>query len=1113
MKITLRFYTVSFYCTFTFSKQFYHYYYIMTHLRVFIFLSILFFGSGIILAQSEQGLLPSKIFSTADYSGLPQIFDIKTDSRGVIYASNNIGLLELSGSSWKVYKSRDNGAINSIDISDKDIIFVGGKNEFGYFDVDSNIDGNLQYHSLSEKLENKSIGTINNVICKNNKVYFSSKKSIFIWNYDTLIHIATQTKFLSVFIVKDHVITLVQNKAYYFVEDSLIIAQKASYTKDLTLATPYNSKYTLTYRRGNGFYLSSIKKNKLVFDKKFPTDLEYILKNGKVNDLKKLSNDLFSVATSAGIFILNKKGKIVGQANKKNGLRSNLIYTQAIDKNNILWIGSGDGLAAINVLSETQHFPQKAFNYNGRIEDICRFNNKLFIVTSTGLFQMQERSEDDMPLSLESNRFQKVEAKTKHQSFYNNLNKQIRNYCWDLELFDLPNNKLLLISTNDFVISVNNKGELEKVAACYPYTSYQSNAHKQRIFIGLDGGVQSLFYDHNQWIDEGKIPGVTEVIRDIKEDKDGNLWLASDRQGIIYIKQPHFENHKIQNPKIIRLNKGLEKGDPIQIQSNGQSLIFASSYGVYNFSWADSTFRLNSFFSNNINSPKNMIHRVSRDQKNNIWTVSIDDKSKTTSVFFSRMQKDGHYKDIKVFAKKNEIVYSFYHDKNNITWFGGTYGLSKVDASKLTDSSYHYYTYITTVLNSSDTAFGGYYATKNGVSVNQPKSYIKTFDYGHNSFTFYFSSSSPKDFSKLNYSWYLEGYEQEQNWGHWSDKTYKEYTNLDEGTYTFHVRSIDIYGNMSEESYYHFSITPPWYRTIYAFIGSIIFFFAFVWAAIRVSTRGLNRIIKEATNEITEQKDQLEEKNRNIIDSIRYAQRIQEAVIPSNREFHKYFKKSFVLWKPRDIVSGDFYWIAPKDDKVYLAAADCTGHGVPGAFMSIMGIAFLNQIIGSPTLGNAADMLNRLRRFVITAINKEKNTYANKDGMDIALCVFDFQKMQIDYSGAYNALYIIRDGELIENKADRMPIGVHSKDGIPFKNKLVDIKKGDKIYVFSDGFADQFGGPKGKKFMAKRFKRLLLEIEDQNMDEQKETLWQRILEWRGDIEQIDDIIIIGILIE
>ncbi|MCK5856234.1 MAG: SpoIIE family protein phosphatase [Bacteroidales bacterium] len=1096
----------------------------MKHFILPVLFVIILLSSNYLKAQNEQGILPTKVYGTSEYGGLPQIFDIKADSRGIIYASNNLGLMELSGNIWKVYKIRNNGAVRSLDINPEGKIFVGGKNEFGYFSTDSSHIGKLKYYSISEEIISYEFGEIRNVICINNKTYFKSKNHIFIWNSDSLMELKSKASFLNLFNVSNKIITSIKKRGYYLVEDSLIESNVIPFTKNSARATLFDEENNLFYSSEKGFYLVSIKKNKLVFKSKFNTELTSLLRNRRVFSLLKISDSLFSVATNKGLYIINKKGNIIKSINTKYGLKSDVVYTQALDGNNTLWLGSENGLAKINILSPTVNFPQKKYNYSGRIEDVIRFSGNLHIITPSGLYAFANTSNIDEESAYNSTsknstlksfrHLQQVSKYKESKEIDEKLFKQLSNSCWDLEFFNLPHKKLLLISTMDFVIGLNTNGSLEKVVSCYPYTSYQSSTDPRRVYIGLDGGIQSVYYsENNTWIDEGTIPGVSEVIRDIQEDKNGNLWMASDRQGIIYIKQPLFTNHKIQNPIITKLGKGLEKGDPIQIQSDDDKLLFASSYGIYRFSWVDSLFRLDSSFSKSINSSKNMIHRISRDKQSNIWTVAIDDKSKISSVYYSIKQNTGTYRDLKVFAKKNEIVYSFFHGDKNICWYGGSYGLSKVNTSKLSDSTYTYYTYLTNVLNNSDTAFGGYYTSDKGVTLTQPESYIKTFDFRHNSFTFYFSSSSPKDFEKLNYNWYLEGYEQEVNWGTWSGKTYKEYTNLNEGSYTFHVRAIDIYGNMSEVTSYQFSITPPWYRTIYAYIASIFFFIAFVWGAIRVSTRSLNRIIKEATVEITKQKDQLEEKNRNIIDSIRYAQRIQEAVIPSDREFKKYFNKSFVLWKPRDIVSGDFYWVAPKHDKVYLAAADSTGHGVPGAFMSIMGIAFLNQILGSSKIKNAAEILNQLRHFVITAINKEQESTANKDGMDIAVCVFDFKKMQIDYSGAYNALYIIRNGELLETKADRMPIGMHSRDHIPFKNKLIDIQKGDKIYTFSDGYSDQFGGPKGKKFMAKRFKRLLLEIEDQNMEKQKETLWQRIIEWRGDIEQLDDIIIIGIEIE
>jgi serine phosphatase RsbU (regulator of sigma subunit) len=224
----------------------------------------------------------------------------------------------------------------------------------------------------------------------------------------------------------------------------------------------------------------------------------------------------------------------------------------------------------------------------------------------------------------------------------------------------------------------------------------------------------------------------------------------------------------------------------------------------------------------------------------------------------------------------------------------------------------------------------------------------------------------------------------------------------------------------------------------------------------------------------------------------------------------KVFPEHFVLWKPRDIVSGDFYWMMQKNNKAILAAADCTGHGVPGAFMSIMGISFLNEIANNKEVQTAAEALNQLRHNVITSLNQEGSETDTKDGMDISLCVYDMDNMMMQFAGAYNPLYMIRDGELSVIKADRMPIGVHERDDRPFTNMEFSMHQGDIFYILSDGYIDQFGGKDGKKFMTKKFKELILEIHHLPMAEQKEVLWEKFLEWRGDIEQVDDIIIIGI---
>ncbi len=257
--------------------------------------------------------------------------------------------------------------------------------------------------------------------------------------------------------------------------------------------------------------------------------------------------------------------------------------------------------------------------------------------------------------------------------------------------------------------------------------------------------------------------------------------------------------------------------------------------------------------------------------------------------------------------------------------------------------------------------------------------------------------------------------------------------------------------------------------------------------------------------------DKLEEKNKEITDSINYASSIQSALLPDIESLLNYFSDAFILFKPRDIVSGDFYWIQPLGNKILITAADCTGHGVPGAFMSVLGISLLDDIVNKNGIIQPAEILFELRSKIIHALNQHKEK-DKKDGMDMALCLFDFDEQKGYYAGAYNALYIIRNKELEQIKADRMPIGLHLKDGEPFTQHTFDLQPGDQFYMFSDGYADQFGGEKGRKLMSKTFKEILLQNAHLSANEQQEALNTYFEKWRGTMEQIDDVIVTGLKI-
>lgn len=268
---------------------------------------------------------------------------------------------------------------------------------------------------------------------------------------------------------------------------------------------------------------------------------------------------------------------------------------------------------------------------------------------------------------------------------------------------------------------------------------------------------------------------------------------------------------------------------------------------------------------------------------------------------------------------------------------------------------------------------------------------------------------------------------------------------------------------------------------------------------------------EEASLEVLNQRNQFKNRTRNIEDSLKYAQRIQMAMFTTPRELKRLFPDSFIYQKPKDIVSGDFYWARQVNGKVLFSVADCTGHGVPGAFMSLIGLEFFRQIVVEKEILKPATILEEMNRyFDIVFANMEE--LALKDGMDLGFCAYDYKTKTLEYAGAFNPLYLIRNNEIIEIKGDRIIVGPdYGLRRGPFSNNSIQLEENDVLYMFSDGYADQFGGPEGKKFKYRRFRHLLMSIHHLPMEEQQRKLEDNIKEWMGlKHDQIDDQMVIGI---
>lgn len=462
-------------------------------------------------------------------------------------------------------------------------------------------------------------------------------------------------------------------------------------------------------------------------------------------------------------------------------------------------------------------------------------------------------------------------------------------------------------------------------------------------------------------------------------------------------------------------------------------------------------------------------------------------------------------------------------DKKGLIWFGTTNGLSmynrKFDYPNLTPPKLR----LSNISLAYQNVDWRKYADSVDLRTNLPCNLVLS--HLNNHLTFDFQALTTNN---VKYTYILEG--QDNDWSPLSVNTEANFTNIAPGkTYTFKVKAISSNNVWSNDVVaFSFTIKPPWWQTWWFYslsaltiVGGVFGFINYRTSQLAKEKKVLEEKVIERTLELKGSNDKLSDAIRAITDSLNYAQRIQQSFLTSKNILKQTLKEYFIIYKPRDIVSGDFYWTYELPDRTLIACADSTGHGIPGAFMSLIGISLLNEISHSKNMVEPAEILDELRRIIICALNPEQLDSGGKDGMDIILIsIFKnpdvkSDEVRIHFSGANNALYLISDqnkkGEFMEFKSDKQPVGFYSNMK-PFTQQEIIAKKGDLIYMGTDGYADQFGGIKGKKFMSRQLKILLTSIYALPLNEQEQILDQKFQDWKNVLDQVDDVTVIGIKI-
>jgi serine phosphatase RsbU (regulator of sigma subunit) len=489
----------------------------------------------------------------------------------------------------------------------------------------------------------------------------------------------------------------------------------------------------------------------------------------------------------------------------------------------------------------------------------------------------------------------------------------------------------------------------------------------------------------------------------------------------------------------------------------------------------------------------NSITSLNTDKKNNVFIGTSHGLNKIdpTGVVHMYTERSGF---TGTEAKEN----STYRDSNGNLWFGTVKGVVKYNPNQDFSKEQEPITNIS------------------GLMINYEKSELKSglrLNYSENTIMFDYNSISFDNPDAIRFQIMLEPAENE--WRPITEQTSAIYSSLAPNKYIFKIKAKNSAGIWNSEPItYEFTIKPPFYKTWWFILAAIAAGIIGIISYIKVREKNLIREkkileekVEERTAEVVQKSIEIEKKNKDITDSIRYAKRIQTAVLPPELPF----EDTFIFFRPKDIVSGDFYWLETIDNKEMIAAVDCTGHGVPGAFLSILGHSMLTKIVREYGILEPAKILDQLDVEIVNALHqKGESDLVVNDGMDLALICYNRDTQILEFAGAYNPLLQIRNGEMEEIKADRFPIGMSSvHDSKKFTHHEIKVEKGDSYYIFSDGYADQFGGEDGRKFRKKNMKDLLISIQNMSMHEQGEELERFMLDWMKNYEQIDDIVFIG----
>jgi serine phosphatase RsbU (regulator of sigma subunit) len=1070
-----------------------------------------------------------------------QNWAICQDENNVMLFANRRGILTFDGQGWNFIRIPTIPYSIKYNLREKKV-YVGGENNYGYLTRDEK--GFYKYFSISG--DSSRVGLITKILFTDSTVYFYGDQSISRHNIKTnnlelRLRQKDNNPFTGMFITPRNTFINVLSKGLYRLESDTLFPIVTGYLlekEEVLFSLPYDKNLVLLgISDGNLSLFDGIKFNAYQIK-----DDGYLRQNILSEGLS-ISDSLYAFSTLDGgaLVVERKSGNLKYTINYQNGLPDDEIFALGIDKSNGLWLSHQYGLTRAELLLPVGNFSIYP-GLKGNLIHSLWHENELYVASSEGVFYLAEvknyaevevlvkregisektagpgtqtlqDQQNQEAQKTRKNIFSRIfgkktvtpanqeqsqqkvtpgEAvkspviKTPESQYIRKTVNRLKSINFIFKKVEGLNEKCKqMVSTENGILAATNKGlynisgHVARTVVSNRYINCISAKSKDnKYYIATTDGYFYITPGNGSWSTYYPDKSFTQPIYSIVSADKNTVWAGSDNTAFR-----------------ITLNDGTLSGN---YQSYTVKNDFPQRYIIEYVN--DTVFLFTesgiNYYNNNLDSFKEYVKestsngsklRYVLSQPNFPWIKKGDEWINISSA--GRIANND-----KALLKIFEDIVSIYTDNNKIWVVSGDNQLFGIDRNKIGTIKPDLDLFIRSI-------------------TNEEGLYFKLTDivFGRGENNVYFDLVAP-GYLKQNstqYQYFVE--KLMTDWSKWSASSTISLM-PPPGTYALKVRAKDIWGNISEPKSLKFTIKTPFVQTMLFYIVTSLIALIVLVLIVRFRERQLQNEKRILEEKVRERTAEIEAQKEEITSSIEYASRIQRAMLPMVEHFKNAFTDHFILYKPRDIVSGDFYWIGEDENHFFFTVADCTGHGVPGAFMSTLGISTLTEIITNKSDLHANSVLNLLREKTKTSLHQTGKEGEAADGMDIAFCVLHKNKKTLEFAGAYNPLFIFQGGEFKEYKADRMPIGIYVGEKESFTNYEINLKKGDIIYIFSDGITDQFGGPEGTKYKKSSLKKLLSEIYYRPMEEQRQILENEFEKWKGKTDQIDDITIMGVRI-